>query len=80
MDLGCNDGFFSDLCFNSGVDNITGVDYDLDSLNNAYLKFKDQKKNFFAIYQIFQIHLLVLAGRVKREKASQNGMKKNLME
>tara|TARA_Y100000591_G_C21843295_1_gene707086 strand:+ start:78 stop:1460 length:1383 start_codon:yes stop_codon:yes gene_type:complete len=53
MDLGCNDGFFSDLCFNSGVNNITGVDYDLDSLNNAYLRFKDQKKNFFAIYQNF---------------------------
>lgn len=53
MDLGCNDGFFSDLCFSSGVNNITGVDYDLDSLNNAYLKFKDQKKNFFAIYQNF---------------------------
>ena len=43
MDLGCNDGF-SDLCFNSGVDNITGVDYDLDSLNNAYLRFKDEKE------------------------------------
>ena len=80
MDLGCNDGFFSDLCFNSGVDNITGVDYDLDSLNNAYLKFKDQKKIFLQYIKIFQIHLLVLAGRVKREKASQNDMKKNLME
>ena len=47
------------ICVLTKSNNITGVDYDLDSLNNAYLKFKDQKKNFLLYIKIFQIHLLV---------------------
>ena len=80
MDLGCNDGFFSDLCFNSGVDNITGVDYDLDSLNNAYLKFKDQKKKFFAIYQNFSNPSPGIGWNSKERKSFSKDMKRNLME
>ena len=53
IDLGCNDGYFSKISFNSGVKKIVGVDYDLDSLNDAYLKFKSTSENFSAIYQNF---------------------------
>lgn len=53
LDLGCNDGYFSNICFNSGTSKIVGVDYDLDSLNEAYLRFKKSSKNFLAIYQNF---------------------------
>ena len=53
IDLGCNDGYFSKVSFDSGVKKIVGVDYDLDSLNDAYLKFKQTSENFLAIYQNF---------------------------
>ncbi len=53
LDLGCNDGYFSKVSFDNGVKKIVGVDYDLDSLNEAYLKFKNSSKNFLAIYQNF---------------------------
>jgi ribosomal protein L11 methylase PrmA len=53
MDLGCNDGLFSELSFESGVKKIIGVDNDLDSLNDAYLKFKKKPKKFLPIYQNF---------------------------
>ena len=68
IDLGCNDGYFSKISFNSGVKKIVGVDYDLDSLNDAYLKFKALLKIFLRFTKISQIHLQIWDGWVRKEK------------
>ena len=53
LDIGCNNGFFSEVSFNNGAQEIIGIDSDLDSLNQSYLKFKNLGKNYFPIYQNF---------------------------
>ena len=53
IDIGCNNGIFSDVAFKNGADEIIGIDNDIDSLDEAYVKFRDGKKNHFAVYQNF---------------------------
>ena len=53
IDIGCNNGIFSDVAFKNGAYEIIGIDNDIDSLDEAYVKFRDGKKNHFAIYQNF---------------------------
>ncbi len=53
LDLGCNDGNFSNVCFNSGAKKIVGIDSDLDALDKAYLNFKIKNLNFSCLYQNF---------------------------
>ena len=53
IDIGCNNGIFSDVAFKNGAYEIIGIDNDIDSLDEAYVKFRDEKKNHFAIYQNF---------------------------
>ena len=53
LDVGCNDGHYSNICFNNKVEKVVGIDNDLDALDQAYLRFKSKKLNFFSIYQNF---------------------------
>lgn len=53
LDIGCNDGHFSNICFKNNVNKVVGIDNDIDSLDQAYLKFKKKKLNFYSIYQNF---------------------------
>ena len=53
LDIGCNDGHFANICFNRDVDEVVGIDNDLDALDKAYLRFKEKKLNFYSIYQNF---------------------------
>ena len=53
LDVGCNDGHYSNICFNNNVKKVVGIDNDLDALDRAYLRFKIEKLNFYSIYQNF---------------------------
>ena len=53
LDLGCNDGDYSEICFQNGVKKIVGVDNDADSLNRSYYRFKKTENNFLPIFQNF---------------------------
>ncbi|WP_435089671.1 class I SAM-dependent methyltransferase [Candidatus Pelagibacter bacterium nBUS_30] len=53
LDVGCNDGHYSKICFNNNVKKVVGIDNDLDALDRAYLRFKNKKLNFYSIYQNF---------------------------
>ena len=53
LDIGCNNGFFSNSCFNNGASQVVGIDNDLDALDEAYKRFKNKSYNFQAIYQNF---------------------------
>ena len=53
LDLGCNDGDYSEICFQNNVKKIVGVDNDSDSLNRSYYRFKDTNYNFLPIFQNF---------------------------
>jgi len=49
-DLGCNNGLYSFTCLENGCKNVVGFDFDLNALNDAYLKSKEKKLNFQTIY------------------------------
>ena len=49
-DLGCNDGLYSFTCLENGCKNVVGFDFDLNALNDAYLKSKKKNLNFQTIY------------------------------
>ena len=53
LDLGCNNGDYSELCFQNGVEKIIGVDNDADALNKSYYRFKDKNFDYLPIYQNF---------------------------
>lgn len=53
LDVGCNDGHYSNVCFNNDVKKIVGIDNDLDALDRAYMRFKIKNLNFYPIYQNF---------------------------
>ncbi len=53
LDLGCNNGNFSNVCFNSGAKKVVGIDNDLDALDEAYLNFKIKNLDFTCLYQNF---------------------------
>ena len=47
-DLGCNDGKFSLESLNNGCKQVIGFDFDINSIEKAYLNFKD--KSFLPLY------------------------------
>ena len=50
LDLGCNNGEYSTLALNSGCENVIGLDYDLNAIDEAYLTSKKEKLNFLPLY------------------------------
>ena len=50
LDLGCNNGEYSKIALNSGCDNVIGLDYDLNAIDEAYLISKREKLNFLPLY------------------------------
>jgi|694.fasta_scaffold82197_4 ribosomal protein L11 methylase PrmA len=50
VDIGCNDGDFSELCLNNGAEHVVGLDYDQISLEKSYLRSKKKKLNFLPLY------------------------------
>ncbi len=50
LDLGCNNGEYSLLAINAGCEHILGLDFDLNAIDNAYLKSKSKKLNFLPLY------------------------------
>jgi len=53
LDLGCNDGEYTNIAYNCGISKIYSIDNDGYSLNKLYNKFKNKKIEFHAIYQNF---------------------------
>ena len=50
LDLGCNNGEYSILALNSGCENVLGLDFDLNAIDDAYLRSKNDKLNFLPLY------------------------------
>ena len=50
LDLGCNNGEYSKIALNSGCENVIGLDYDLNAIDEAYLISKKEKLNFYPLY------------------------------
>ena len=50
VDIGCNDGDFSELCLNNGAEHVVGLDYDQVSLEKSYLRSKKKNLNFLPLY------------------------------
>ena len=49
IDLGCNDGVYSKLCLDNGVQNVIGIDFDQNAISNAFIKAKKNKDNFLPL-------------------------------
>ena len=49
-DLGCNDGVYSEICLNSGSNSVIGFDFDLNAINNAFIRAKKNNLNFLPLY------------------------------
>lgn len=50
VDLGCNDGDFSELCLTNGAEHVVGLDYDHISIEKSYIRSKTKKLNFLPLY------------------------------
>ena len=50
LDLGCNNGEYSKLALKSGCGSVVGLDYDLNSIDEAYLDTKKEKTKFLPLY------------------------------
>ena len=50
LDLGCNNGEYSKIALNSGCNNVVGLDFDLNAIDEAYLISKKERLNFFPLY------------------------------
>ncbi len=50
LDLGCNNGEYSVLALKSGCESVVGLDYDLNAIDEAYLRSKKEKLNFLPLY------------------------------
>jgi ribosomal protein L11 methylase PrmA len=50
VDLGCNNGTYSFLSLESGSKNVIGFDYDLNALNDSFIKAKKNSSNFLPLY------------------------------
>ncbi len=50
LDLGCNNGEYSKIALNSGCNNVIGLDFDLNAIDEAYLISKKERLNFFPLY------------------------------
>ena len=53
IDIGCNDGEYSKLAYENGVNQIMSVDNDMSSLNQLYEFFKNKGLDFNCVYQDF---------------------------
>ncbi len=49
-DLGCNDGVYSEICLKNGSKSVIGFDFDLNSINKAFLTSKEKNLNFLPLY------------------------------
>ena len=49
IDLGCNDGDYSNLCLEFGARNVLGFDFDHNVVSRAFQKAKKNKKNFLPL-------------------------------
>lgn len=49
IDLGCNDGDYSNLCLEYGVRNVVGFDFDHNSISRAFLIAKKNNRNFLPL-------------------------------
>lgn len=50
LDLGCNNGEYSILALNCGCESVLGLDFDLNAIDDAYLRSKNNKINFLPLY------------------------------
>tara|TARA_B100000989_G_scaffold149757_1_gene111665 strand:- start:1100 stop:2491 length:1392 start_codon:yes stop_codon:yes gene_type:complete len=50
LDLGCNNGEYSKLAIQLGCNNVVGLDYDLNAIDEAYLISKKERLNFLPLY------------------------------
>ena len=50
VDMGCNDGVYSEISLKNGCKIVVGFDYDLNAVENAYLKSKKNKLNLLPLY------------------------------
>ena len=50
IDLGCNDGEYSNLSLNAGVFNVVGFDFDHKAISNAFKMSSKEKKNFLPLF------------------------------
>lgn len=50
IDLGCNDGEYSNLALNSGAFNVIGFDFDHKAISNAFKMSSKEKKNFLPLF------------------------------
>ena len=49
IDLGCNDGDYSNLCLDHGVKNVVGFDFDHNSISRAFLRAMNNKRSFLPL-------------------------------
>jgi ribosomal protein L11 methylase PrmA len=49
-DLGCNTGYYSELCLNNGCKYVVGFDNDIASVEKSYTKSIDKKLNFLPLF------------------------------
>lgn len=49
-DLGCNDGVYSHLALNNGCKSAIGFDFDINAIDRAFLKSKNEQINFLPLY------------------------------
>ena len=49
-DIGCNDGVYSHLALKNGCKNVIGFDFDINAINQAFLKSKKENMNFLPLY------------------------------
>ncbi len=50
LDLGCNNGTYSKICLDNGCKQVIGFDYDLNTINEGYLKAKKDNLDFLPLY------------------------------
>ena len=50
VDMGCNDGVYSKISLDNGCKLVVGFDYDLNSVENAYIKAKNENLNLLPLY------------------------------
>ena len=49
-DIGCNDGLYSNECLKAGAKKVIGFDIDINSIDRAFVKSKNERLNFLPLY------------------------------
>ena len=49
-DIGCNDGLYSNECLKAGAKKVIGFDIDINSIDRAFIKSKNERLNFLPLY------------------------------